>query len=109
MKDTVAVKGFDYCIGYSSLAGKPVKYDSPLTRILKDMGMIPYVKTNVPITLLSFESTNDVRSLPPIRRKKENEEQFLPLLSWIYATDTSASLGLGKNIKSTQQGLFSWW
>lgn len=60
MKDTVAVKGFDSCIGYSSLVGKPLSYDSPLTKILKDAGAIPYVKTNVPITLLSFESTNDV-------------------------------------------------
>ncbi|KAF3907565.1 Acetamidase [Arthrobotrys entomopaga] len=60
MKDTVAVKGYDYCIGYSSLVNHPATRDSPLTTLLKDAGGIPYVKTNVPITLLSFESTNDV-------------------------------------------------
>ncbi|KAK6338919.1 hypothetical protein TWF696_009720 [Orbilia brochopaga] len=60
LKDTVAVKGWDYCIGYSSLVGKPAPRDSPLTMILKATGAVPYVKTNVPITLLSFESTNDV-------------------------------------------------
>ncbi|KAF3934163.1 Acetamidase [Dactylellina cionopaga] len=60
VKDTVAIKGWDYCIGYSSLVGRPAKADSPLTRLLKDAGCVPYVKTNVPITLLSFESTNDV-------------------------------------------------
>ncbi|RVD86816.1 uncharacterized protein DFL_005073 [Arthrobotrys flagrans] len=60
VKDTVGIKGFDYCIGYSSLVNKPAKIDSPLTRLLKDAGCVPYVKTNVPITLLSFESTNDV-------------------------------------------------
>ncbi|KAF3939802.1 Acetamidase [Dactylella cylindrospora] len=59
-KDTVAVKGYDYCIGYSSLVGKPATYDSPLTKIIKATGAVPFVKTNVPITLLSFESTNDV-------------------------------------------------
>jgi Asp-tRNA(Asn)/Glu-tRNA(Gln) amidotransferase A subunit family amidase len=31
-----------------------------MVRILKDAGAVPYVKTNLPITLLSFESTNDV-------------------------------------------------
>ncbi|KAJ4131010.1 hypothetical protein NW768_006550 [Fusarium equiseti] len=31
-----------------------------MVRILKDAGAVPYVKTNVPITLLSFESLNDV-------------------------------------------------
>ncbi|EPS41700.1 hypothetical protein H072_4393 [Dactylellina haptotyla CBS 200.50] len=60
MKDTVAVKGYDYCIGYSSLVNHPATADSPLTKLLKDAGCVPYVKTNVPITLLSFESTNDV-------------------------------------------------
>ena len=34
--------------------------DSALIRLLKDAGAVPFVKTNVPITLLSFESTNDV-------------------------------------------------
>jgi Asp-tRNA(Asn)/Glu-tRNA(Gln) amidotransferase A subunit family amidase len=29
-------------------------------RLLKDAGAVPYVKTNLPISLLSFESTNDV-------------------------------------------------
>jgi Asp-tRNA(Asn)/Glu-tRNA(Gln) amidotransferase A subunit family amidase len=29
-------------------------------RLLRDAGAIPFVKTNIPVTLLSFESTNDV-------------------------------------------------
>ena len=31
-----------------------------MVRLLKDAGAVPYVKTNLPITLLSFESANDV-------------------------------------------------
>ncbi|KAG6999471.1 molybdopterin synthase sulfur carrier subunit [Physcia stellaris] len=45
LKDSVAVGGFD---------------DGIMVKLLKDAGAIPYVKTNLPVTLLSFESTNDV-------------------------------------------------
>ena len=31
-----------------------------MVQLLRDAGAIPYLKTNIPITLLSFESTNDV-------------------------------------------------
>ncbi|OBZ77619.1 Acetamidase [Grifola frondosa] len=60
MKDTAGVAGFDSCIGYSAWVGKPFEKDSALVRLLRDAGAVPFVKTNVPITLLSFESTNDV-------------------------------------------------
>ncbi|KAA1473079.1 amidase signature enzyme [Dentipellis sp. KUC8613] len=59
-KDTVGVAGFDSCIGYSSWVGKPFQKDSPLIRLLRDAGAVPFVKTNVPITLLAFESASDV-------------------------------------------------
>ena len=61
VKDTVNVKGYDASIGYSAWTFKPSLKDSKLTQILKDAGAIPYVKTNVPTCLLSFESYNDVR------------------------------------------------
>ncbi|KAF8908559.1 amidase signature domain-containing protein [Gymnopilus junonius] len=60
LKDTVGVKGWDGCIGYSAWVGKPAQKDSALVRLLRDAGAVPFVKTNVPITLLSFESSNDV-------------------------------------------------
>ena len=60
LKDTVAVAGFDVCIGYSAWVGKRAPVDSPLVRLLRDAGAIPYVKTNIPITLLSLESSNDI-------------------------------------------------
>ncbi|KAF8970082.1 amidase signature domain-containing protein [Flammula alnicola] len=60
LKDTVGVQGWDGCIGYSAWVGKPAERDSALVRLLRDAGAVPYVKTNVPITLLSFESDSDV-------------------------------------------------
>jgi Asp-tRNA(Asn)/Glu-tRNA(Gln) amidotransferase A subunit family amidase len=60
IKDTLNVAGFDSTIGYSSKVGKPFKEDGGIVRLLKDAGAVPYVKTNIPITLLSFESTNDL-------------------------------------------------
>ncbi|PPR05488.1 hypothetical protein CVT26_009055 [Gymnopilus dilepis] len=60
LKDTVGVKGWDGCIGYSAWVGKPAQKDSALVRLLRDAGAVPFVKTNIPITLLSFESANDV-------------------------------------------------
>ncbi|GBE87634.1 Acetamidase [Sparassis crispa] len=60
LKDTAAITGFDSCIGYSAWVGKPMQKDCALVRLLRDAGAVPFVKTNVPITLLSFESANDV-------------------------------------------------
>ena len=60
LKDSIAVKGFDVSVGYSSNTGKPYTQDGTLVKILKAAGAIPYVKTNLPTTLLSFESSNDV-------------------------------------------------
>lgn len=60
LKDTVNVVGYDSCIGYSRYTKHPAKEDAPLVRLLRDAGAVPFVKTNVPITLLSFESSNPV-------------------------------------------------
>ncbi|KAI9680954.1 MAG: hypothetical protein M1829_001034 [Trizodia sp. TS-e1964] len=60
LKDTIHVGGYDASVGYSANTGNPVAKDGPMVKLLKDAGAIPYVKTALPITLLSFESTNDV-------------------------------------------------
>ncbi|KAI1459926.1 amidase [Annulohypoxylon moriforme] len=60
LKDTINVAGFDSTVGYSSYVGNKPAQDGGHVRLLKDAGAVPYVKTNMPITLLSFESTNDV-------------------------------------------------
>ncbi|KAI4242745.1 MAG: hypothetical protein LQ352_007177 [Teloschistes flavicans] len=58
LKDSIAVGGFDVSVGYSRNTGKSYAHDGTIVRMLKDAGAIPYVKTNLPISLLSFESTN---------------------------------------------------
>ncbi|KAK3398128.1 amidase signature domain-containing protein [Sordaria brevicollis] len=62
LKDTIIVGGFDTTVGYSSFAGNKSQHpvDGPMVRLLKDAGAVPYVKTNLPISLLSYESTNDL-------------------------------------------------
>ncbi|KLO09407.1 amidase signature enzyme [Schizopora paradoxa] len=60
LKDSFSVAGWDACIGYSAWVGKTMQKDSPLVRLLRDAGAILYVKTTIPITLLSFESASDV-------------------------------------------------
>ena len=60
LKDSIVVGGYDATVGYSSFVGNKTSQDGPMVRLLKDAGAVPYVKTNLPITLLSFESANDV-------------------------------------------------
>ncbi|KAJ6151743.1 Amidase [Penicillium chermesinum] len=58
LKDSVQIKGFDTTLGYSAKANKPFAEDGPMAKLLKDAGAVPYAKTALPITLLSFESDN---------------------------------------------------
>ncbi|KAL2018408.1 hypothetical protein VTK56DRAFT_886 [Thermocarpiscus australiensis] len=58
LKDSVVVGGYDTTVGYSALVGNKAAHDGPMVRLLKDAGAIPYVKTNLPISLLSFETAN---------------------------------------------------
>jgi len=61
LKDMVGVAGFASCIGYTSPSKLvPFQKDAAIVRLLRDAGAYPFVKTNVPITLLSFESFSDV-------------------------------------------------
>ncbi|GLB39937.1 putative amidase signature enzyme [Lyophyllum shimeji] len=60
LKEMVSVAGWDSSIGYSAWIGRPLQKDSPLVRLLRDAGAVPYVKTNVPITLMSGESYSDL-------------------------------------------------
>jgi Asp-tRNA(Asn)/Glu-tRNA(Gln) amidotransferase A subunit family amidase len=60
LKDTIMVKGFDTSVGYSRYTGIEEVEDGGIVKLLREAGAMPFVKTNLPITLLSFESTNDV-------------------------------------------------
>ncbi|CAK7562930.1 MAG: hypothetical protein SEPTF4163_000786 [Sporothrix epigloea] len=60
LKDTLIVAGYDATVGYSSFTHQEQEEDGVMVAMLKDAGAVPFVKTNIPFTLLSFESTNDV-------------------------------------------------
>lgn len=60
LKDSINVAGFDTSVGYTRNTGKPLAEDGGMVKLLKDAGAVPYVKTALPITLLSFESTNSL-------------------------------------------------
>ncbi|EPQ53514.1 amidase signature enzyme [Gloeophyllum trabeum ATCC 11539] len=60
LKDMFYVAGYDSCIGYASWVGRRAQADSPLVTLLRRAGAVPYVKTNIPITLMSFEAGNDL-------------------------------------------------
>nr|ABU75302.1 amidase protein [Ustilaginoidea virens] len=71
LKDTIDVKDYDSSVGVTCNVRKPKTEDGVTVKLLKELGAVPYVKTNVPITLLSFESSNDLwgRSTNPYNSK----------------------------------------
>ncbi|KAL6701318.1 amidase protein [Trichoderma pleuroticola] len=75
LKDTVDEVGYDSLVGFSKFVGEHVgdvkTEDGVITKLLKDARAVPYVKVSTPITLLSFESGNDVwgRSTNPYNKK----------------------------------------
>lgn len=74
IKDSIQVGGFDTSVGYSCNTGKPALRDGTTVQLLKQAGVVPYVKTALPITLLSFESTNDVWG----RCKNPHNDKYSP-------------------------------
>lgn len=58
MKDQYNIKGVDSSIGFTAEYNKPATEDCEIVKILKAEGAIPFCKTNVPQTMLSFECSN---------------------------------------------------
>ncbi|ODM93474.1 Fatty acid amide hydrolase 1 [Orchesella cincta] len=60
VKDNCWVKGMDSSIGLAKYLYQPVAKDSAIVQCYKDLGAVPFCKTNVPQTLLSFGCQNPV-------------------------------------------------
>lgn len=60
VKDTFNVKGYDSSIGLVKNCHQPKDESSSLVNEVIRLGGIPFVKTNVPQTLMSFECSNPV-------------------------------------------------
>ncbi|GAA5970793.1 hypothetical protein JCM11641_004457 [Rhodosporidiobolus odoratus] len=58
LKDQINVKDVDSTIGFTHQINDPAKKDASLVKLIRRAGGIPFVKTNVPQTMLSFECAN---------------------------------------------------
>lgn len=67
LKDSFKLKGVDSSIGFVSLLNKPAEQNSALVDILLELGAVLYVKTNIPQTMMTADSHNNVwgRTLNP--------------------------------------------
>jgi Asp-tRNA(Asn)/Glu-tRNA(Gln) amidotransferase A subunit family amidase len=70
VKDTFYIKGYDSSIGLASLCYKPATTNAPLIDALESLGCIIIAKTNIPQTLASLDSVNNVwgRTMNPTNR-----------------------------------------
>ncbi|KAI0033140.1 general amidase [Vararia minispora EC-137] len=70
LKDQLKIKGLETSMGYVGWLGRPAEEDSVLTEILYEAGAVPFVKTNVPQTLMWGETYNNIfgRTLNPYNR-----------------------------------------
>lgn len=60
VKDNYQIKGYDTTLGCSKYLGEPATENSTLIEFLIKNGAIPFVKTNIPQTLVSWETNNPI-------------------------------------------------
>ncbi|KAL2072199.1 hypothetical protein VTL71DRAFT_11542 [Oculimacula yallundae] len=67
LKDAFKLLGKDATIGMTYWVDKPATQDSSLVTLLKSLGAVLYCKTNVPLTMMTADSDNNVfgRTLNP--------------------------------------------
>ncbi|XP_072505417.1 fatty-acid amide hydrolase 1-like isoform X2 [Notamacropus eugenii] len=72
IKDPYDYKGHDSTCGMAYFLGKPAEEDATIVKVLKSQGAVPFVKTNIPQTLFSFECSNPIfgETLHPQNPKK---------------------------------------
>ncbi|XP_069498378.1 vitamin D3 hydroxylase-associated protein-like isoform X2 [Ambystoma mexicanum] len=72
IKDTYNYKGHDTTNGFVKLIDKPASEDCVIIQVLKRQGAVPFVKTNVPQSLLNYDSSNLIfgQTLHPLNPTK---------------------------------------
>ncbi|NXY35257.1 FAAH1 hydrolase, partial [Pomatorhinus ruficollis] len=58
IKDSIDCQGHDSTLGFIKNINKPAAEDSVVVQVLKRQGAIPFVKTNVPQSLISYDCKN---------------------------------------------------
>jgi amidase len=59
LKDNFNIIGKTSATGFCAWAEEPMQTDSTIVVILRDLGAVPYVKTNVPTAMMIAESVNN--------------------------------------------------
>lgn len=72
IKENIAYKNYDSSCGVVCNLDQPAEMDSVLVEVLKRQGAIPFVKTNVPQSLLNYDCSNPIygQTLNPHNLKK---------------------------------------
>ncbi|KAG1747918.1 general amidase [Suillus paluster] len=65
LKDQICIKGLETIMGYASWIGKYADKNAVLVDVLIECGAVPFVRTNVPQTLMWPESFNSVFGRTP--------------------------------------------
>lgn len=60
IKDNHDMKGVDTTLGWVGLIDKPAKADAPAVELYRKLGVVLYVKTNIPQSLMMSDSYNHV-------------------------------------------------
>ncbi|XP_070795689.1 fatty-acid amide hydrolase 1-like [Pituophis catenifer annectens] len=60
IKDSINCKGYDTTLGFAKRLFQPAAEDAVVVQVLKHQGAIPFVKTNIPQSLLSFDCSNPI-------------------------------------------------
>ncbi|KDQ63717.1 hypothetical protein JAAARDRAFT_148343 [Jaapia argillacea MUCL 33604] len=70
LKDQISMEGLETIMGYVSGIGKYSEHDAVLVQILYDCGAVPFVRTNVPQTIMWAETLNNIfgRTTNPYNR-----------------------------------------
>ncbi|NXD61648.1 FAAH1 hydrolase, partial [Eolophus roseicapillus] len=58
LKDSIDCQGHDSTLGFIKNINKPMAEDSVVVQVLRRQGAIPFVKTNVPQSLISYDCNN---------------------------------------------------
>ncbi|KAK3796930.1 hypothetical protein RRG08_032234 [Elysia crispata] len=58
IKENIAIAGYDQTAGMEVHIGNIAREDAVLVQVLKDHGAIPFMRTNIPQTMLSYDCTN---------------------------------------------------
>ncbi|KAL3831810.1 hypothetical protein ACJMK2_023513 [Sinanodonta woodiana] len=60
LKECYFLKGYDCTAGMSDYIGKPSEEDAVIVQVLRKQGAIPFVRTNIPQTMMTYECSNPI-------------------------------------------------